>query len=793
MFRALGTFVARQWWLCLILWAAALGLGYWKAPSWESVTRTGEVGFLPAGSPSLSADKLVREAYGLSYAASNVCLIFARQDGPLQPADKEFIQKVVLAKIDSLIASPETPINTVRAFNQEGVGDLLVSEDGRATLVVLELRTSLQDPANIPLISALETFLSDWRADKTMPTGLEVGVTGSAAAGRDLDVAEAASARSIEFWTIVVVIGLLVVLYRAPLVAAIPLVTVGIAVEVAMRLLASIAGTGVFAPSRDLRIFVTVLVYGGGVDYCLFLIARFREELESGHSPEVAIQRSIGKVGGAIAASAGTVIGGIGMLAFARFGKIHEAGLVIPLALSVALLATLTFAGPLLRVFGRYAFWPQRLADQPERHPFWERVGPLLQQHAGAVFVVTTLVLLPFAGVALYRHNDQNFNPLSDLPASAPSRAGAQLMKKYFPVGTLGPVTLLVQDPNVDFTSPEGLAVVAELTDRLVARKDELGLVDVRSYARPLGITSGAQRAYAKVKGSKEDVEAIAREKSESFYFSGMKPGGKNVTRFDLTLAVDPLGREGVATLKNLEAAVPGMLPDALKGARLEYFGAAASLRDLGDVKRDDQDLIQILVSAIVFLLLLIVLHRFVISIYLIVSVLLSYLATLGLTDIVFRLFAMMQGGDEFAGLDWKVPIFLFTILVAVGEDYNIFLLTRVKEENETLDPDDAILHALARTGRVISSCGFVMAGTFASLLSSPLSAMQQLGFALSVGVLIDTLVVRPILVPAFMLLILHALPGRTGRFMVLGKWNRSDKLQHAIQKTEEDAVHMPS
>jgi RND superfamily putative drug exporter len=177
-------------------------------------------------------------------------------------------------------------------------------------------------------------------------------------------------------------------------------------------------------------------------------------------------------------------------------------------------------------------------------------------------------------------------------------------------------------------------------------------------------------------------------------------------------------------------------------------MGATASIRDLGNVIDRDQVRIEWLVVGCVLLILLALLRRVVVCVYLILSVLLSYYTTLGAAFAVF--WAIDPAG--FAGIDWKVGIFLFTILIAVGEDYNIFLMTRIHEEQERHGPVRGVIEALVRTGPIISSCGLIMAGTFGSLMAGSLGEMKQLGFALAFGVLLDTFVVRPILVPAFLI-----------------------------------------
>ncbi len=782
MFRWLGTLVARAWFVLLLVWAIGLTVGWLFAPTWEQVTQVGEVRSLPQTAPSVEADQAFREAFPLEYSPSSVVLVFARAEGPLQEKDKQFIEREVAPGVGAIAAAdPENIITSVRTLAERRAGALLVSPDKQATLVLVELSTALSDPRNQSVVGDLEKLVDRLRADNKIPDGLDAAVTGSATAGRDLTRAEIESMRAIEAWTVIVVIGLLLLLYRAPLVALIPLGTVFLAVVTAMPILTSLAGAGVLTLFSDLRIFITVLAYGAGVDYCLFLIARYREELDTGAAPADAIARAITQVGGAVTASAATVIGGIAMLAFGDFPKIHAAGIVIPLALAVVLLATLTVSTSLLRLAGRWAFWPHFLRRQstPQSKPtslqrilggtlfgnFWERAAAFLIRNPAEVWLGAVAVMTPFVVLALRHSSDTNFNPLSDLPRDVPSVLGTEALAGHFPPGVLGTAVILVRDDEVDFSSDEGVKRIAALTDRLVENKDRLGIWDVRSIARPLGTTAAAEERLAQIRASKNDVQAVVREEATPYYVS-QSDGGGHTTRVEITLQVNPLTREGIDSLVRLENELPALAPEEGQQSQLLLAGATASLRDLSTVKAHDERLVQLLVPAVVFFLLLILLRRLVVSVYLILSVLFSYFATLGATYLLFR---WIEGAD-FVGLDWKVPIFLFTILVAVGEDYNIFLLSRVKEEQKRHGPLGAIPIAMARTGRVVSSCGFIMAGTFAALLSGSLRAMQELGFALALGVLVDTLIVRPLLVPAFLVLIQRLFRGPMGRYMALGK-----------------------
>jgi RND superfamily putative drug exporter len=290
------------------------------------------------------------------------------------------------------------------------------------------------------------------------------------------------------------------------------------------------------------------------------------------------------------------------------------------------------------------------------------------------------------------------------------------------------------------------------VTKQLTAQKDRLRLHDVRSLTAPLGITEAKHTdPFAGMELPQEVREEVSARAANERYLTALGGRVKIGTRLDLVLAQNPFSQNSIEDLDRVQQAVQDALPAAIQGeAKLYFVGITASVRDLAMVMQSDRTRINLLVVVGVFFILLLLLRRMVVTLYLLLSVLFSYYATLGVTFAVFWLL----DPSGFAGLDWKVAMFLFTILIAVGEDYNIFLMTRIDEEERRQGPIRGITEALERTGPIISSCGIIMAGTFASLMAGSLSEMKQLGFALACGVLLDTFVVRPLLVPAFLILL---------------------------------------
>jgi RND superfamily putative drug exporter len=285
-------------------------------------------------------------------------------------------------------------------------------------------------------------------------------------------------------------------------------------------------------------------------------------------------------------------------------------------------------------------------------------------------------------------------------------------------------------------------------------------ITGVRSLMYPLGDVPVYMTFAEKAKvASLRKMSDVAKT-----YLSQSGDRALQVTRFDVIQIHDPFSEEAegvLEQLKNFTTALAQNPQSDWYQATFDFIGTTSGTRDLKVIITSDEQLIQVLVVIAVFGVILTILRRPLICLYLMFTVVFSYLATIGATEAVFELWYEWRG-LPFTGLDWKVPIFLFVILVAVGEDYNIYLATRVFEEERRWGRIQGLRAAIIKTGGIITSCGVIMAGTFVSLMSGSLVAMLALGFALTLGVILDTFIVRPVLVPAFLAWLYRVMPERS-------------------------------
>ena len=850
MYSWCGKLVCR-WPLGTVLaWVVVLILVIKSAPPMADVAKDGEFDFLPYESASRIAERVFREAFPgpaadsvtavpasnsasdsapveveatesegsdkkaqLDPLGSSIVIVLQREDRKtgLNDEDRKFVTDVLepgLRNIQSQtgdgykhIPLPKTPapipvkdqiIRGVWTFNDSRIGPLLDSKDGHSTLVLVELTKEFLNRGNKLVLGRVEELLASIK----VPAGLDVALSGSATVGRDMKVAEQESAAQTDHYTKVLVIVLLLLIYRAPLMVLIPLITVGVAVNVALHLLRILAKYNIVSLFGGLDVYVSVVVYGAGIDFCLFLIARYKEELDHGASFRDATTLAVQHVGAALATSAGTSIVGIAMLTLTEFGKFQHAGVAISFGLFVALICAMTLTPAMMYLFGRWTFWPDvrqerisasdgflparsawsMLQEQRWLERGWEWIAGLISRKPGWVFVSTILLLTPLALIGAYHKDELSYGLLSDLQPHVTSVKGAKAVQKHFPAGAAGVTTFLIQHDDLgvsDLTTGRKLAQF--LTDELQDQSESLAIAEVRSQSSPHGSASKTQaigRGFAVARNAAHRAYSSTDERS---------PLRGQVMRLDIVFQTDPFARDAITRLDQAETAIraalhkyslpnPDETDDEPSTARVDFgdnakilaMGATASIRDLKRSTDRDQIRINIYVSVAVFLVLMTLLRQPALCAYLILTVIFSYLVTLGATWILFR----MTTGPEFTGLDWKVPVYLFTLLLALGEDYNVLFMSRVTEEQPKHGAIPGILIALTKTGGIISSCGVIMAGTFASLMTGTLASMVQMGFALAFGVLIDTFIVRPILVPAYLVLLNNGTFGAWSRFL---------------------------
>ncbi len=762
MFSLLARLVQRHSWLVVLVWVIVVFLFFRYAPPWDQVTKDDDVRFFPRDYPSVIGQDLLERGFPQDAASSQVVVVYERGKGPLTAADFALVEERAADFHKFSQENPDLGVKKLDTHRSPVIGPRLIGKSaegpGQAVLTIISLRgTYLSKKTRVAVDHILEYF----QASPALPEGLRRVVTGSAVVGHDMNTAANQSIDSTTKTTVALVLIILLIVYRSPLLAMIPLLTIALSVVASLKgiaLLTKIPGI-TFQVINITRVFVVVVLFGAGTDYCLFLIARYREELARGRSRSEALSEAIIQVGAALVASAGTVIVGLGMLYFSSFAKIQYTGPAIALSLTMALVAALTLAPVLLSWLRGAIFWPfkpphhEKGADPDveslEQIPmtgFWIHVANLVVKYPVLILTLCLAGLTPLAIIGA--QTKASYSQLADLDPDRPSVIGASVIRRYFAVGELSPTVALVENPRIDFRTPAGRDAVSEMSRRLMAIPV---VAEVRSLTQPLGKPPVADK-------DKSFFQRLAdqalRAAADSRYVStnpSNKTDRNHITRFDIVFRTDPFAHTSLDSLEDVRqvltaASHPG---EPLHGAaEIGLAGSTSAVNDLKNVTTSDQQRMYVLVTLGVYAILVALLRRPGICLYLIFTVVLGYLASLGVTELVFR--SLHHGTEPWGGLDWTVGFFLFVILVAVGEDYNILLMARVIEEEKLHGTTEGTRLAVAHTGGIISSCGLIMAGTFGSMLTGTLTSLRELGFALGLGILLDTFLVRPILVPAF-------------------------------------------
>jgi putative drug exporter of the RND superfamily len=518
------------------------------------------------------------------------------------------------------------------------------------------------------------------------PPGVDVEVGGPAASLTDSVAVFDTLDSTLMIATGLVVAALLLITYRSPVLWLFPILAVGFAAVLTQ------AGTYLLAKYADLPVdpqssgVLMVLVFGVGTDYALLLIARYREELHRHEDRHTAMRIALRRSGPAVLASAGTIAAGLACLAFADINSSRSLGLVGAVGVVCAFLAMVTVLPALLVVAGRWVFWPfvpRHGTSARKPRTVWARIGNAVARRPRWSWLMSAAVTGVLAlSAAGINLGLTQAEMFQDKPGSVVAQ---ERISAHYPSGASDPATIV--------TAPERTA-------------------EVRESART--------------------VPGVARVET-----GDRTPDGRLAT-LDVVLKDAPDSRAAKDTVDALRDAVHRQ--DALVG------GTTAEALDTQRAADRDLTTVIPIVLLVVLAVLVWLLRALVAPLLLLATVVLSYFAALGASNLLF------EHVLDFAGVDWSIPLMGFVFLVALGIDYNIFLMHRVKEETARLGHTRGVLEGLTSTGGVITSAGIVLAATFAVFAGLPLVTMAQMGVIVGIGVLLDTFLVRTVLVPALAL-----------------------------------------
>ncbi|UFU03892.1 MMPL family transporter [Ruania suaedae] len=718
--------------LALVAWLAVGAFGGMAQGQLSTVQENDPSVFLPESAESTRAAELTEE-FSVDETFPALVVVERADGGTLDEDDM-----AAIGELAGAVPGLDLPAGgTVGEYLSTDEVPAIPSEDGEAALLPVTLDGATagdligeeEDRVSVAVVDRLRAEVG-----QTLPdAGLEGWVTGPAAATADLTSAFAGIDGILLGVALAVVLVILGFVYRSPLLPFVVIFTSVFSLCLAALVIVPLAGADVLLLNGQSQGILSILVIGAATDYSLLLVARYREELTRHEHPATAMRIAWRATLEPIAASAGTVIVGLLCLLLSDLGSNASLGPVAAIGIVAAVLGALTLLPALLLIPGsraRVMFWPKRpTRDDGARHRehvprgLWARVAALVSRRARRVWVVTAVVLLGLAAfVPTFDADGTSDNDV--FLNETESVTGEEVLSEHFAVGTVQPVEIVAEEAVaqdvVDSAEQVSGVTSASVLTEASGQEGEQGGGGQEGGGQEGGQEGGPEDAPPLLVDGRVLVEVVTDDSAES--------------------------QEVLSTVTGLREAMAGVDGETLVG------GAAAERLDTQQTAERDLRTIVPVVLVVIAVMLMLLLRAVVAPLVLLGANVLSFAATMGLAAIVFNHVL------DFPGADATVPLYGFVFLVALGIDYSIFLMTRVREESLQVGTRQGVQRGLAVTGGVITSAGLVLAATFSALWVIPLLFLAQLAFIVAVGVLIDTFVVRSLLVPG----IVHELGRRS-------------------------------
>ncbi len=709
---------------------------YWGAPRIPTLLEDDRTQFLPQDLPSQQAATLLKEEFPLAAFASRFVVTLSHADG-LTAAHRSDIKRASIAlQEQSQSMDWRVRSSSLTPF----LARLLESDDGQVALIVVELPAG---PLTHHSVKRAR-FVREIVLRETVGSTLDIEFTGAAALGELLDDKAKHDVDRTTFWAFIAVATILLFVYRSPVAMLLPVLTVAITLFVALGLIGRAAGWGL--PVNGLvEMFIIVILAGSGVDYCLFLFARFRERIAEGDDARLAVQTCLKHIAPAILASSGTNAAAMCTLALAANRDLSTSGPTIAFAVLIVTATVLTLTPAMMCLVGRYLVWPMRIEPTSKDHWLWSRVAGVVTRRPGLTILTTLLVMTPFCLVGM--QVKPLFDAYEEYPADSSFVRGAKLIDAHWFEGeSVAEQTLLVTLPEaVDTLDSEGR--LSSAMDAVAAKiADQFPVVYYRDYFNPLGRDSAEGARNSALTSWLTIPKSLTRP-----YFIG-KSG--RVLRMDIGLRGEPRSNETMDKVEPLRQSVKDALGQSLSNSKepapIEVYiaGGSADYADIRALRDRDSKVVATVAILVVALILYWLVRSFVQAVILVAATMITYVAAYGLTWLIATSFLGVSS------LSYQIDFLLFIVVLSLGQDYNIYVVTRISEELEKSSPQEAIRTAIVKTGQVVSSCGLIMAAAFGSMISGSLVLMKEFAIALALGILIDTFVIRPLLVPAALLIL---------------------------------------
>jgi RND superfamily putative drug exporter len=688
LFAGLGQLVAHHPWRVIAVWVIAAIAVIGLAPHLSSTTD--EASFLPSHYESIQAQNLQQSAFPQAAAPAAV-IVLERADGSaLTAADSAAVQDLAtklrqaqIADVTALQVGQPSPNRLIQTIG-----------------VQMPTENDPQQKAQTDAVKALRTQLQS----DLSGTDLKGGITGTAAQNLDSQSSGNKADAIIGIATVGLILVLLLIIFRSPIIALLPIITIGLVSQVADGLIAWASNAFNLKTDSSVTSLLIVVLFGVGTDYILFFLFRYRERLRAGDVPRDAVAVAVTRAGEAIASAAGAVIVAFMALTLSTLGLFRSLGPSLAIAVAVTLLAGLTLIPAIVALLGTRVFWPSKAWRTEPRGARFAAIGQAMGRRPARFAAVSGLVMAALAIAAF------SFRPTFDLTSGSTNSTAES---------TVWQNQLLRGEPAGATTPTQ---VYLKATDGA-----KLSASELNAYRSDLAGVSGVGTVSAPLPNATDTVAV-----------------------YEVALSHDPASDAAMNTLKGPLRTTAHQ--DAPPGTTALVGGITAIYVDIQSAVDHDYALVFPVAAVIIMLILALVLRSLVAPLYLMASVGLGFGATLGATVLLF------QNSGSNNGLIFMLPVIMYMFVVALGTDYNILMITRLREEaREGRSPREAAAEAVRHAGPTVGAAGLILAGSFASLMLAGQSTLTQMGFAISVGIAISAFVMAMFFTPALTALIGHA------------------------------------